>query len=275
MSWDQGSAATDQRKAARNGFAFLMLSAGTPMMSGGDETLRGLRCNNNPYNLDSAANWLDYSWDTDESTFRTYTQRLLAFRKAHPALRPADFCTASDTNGNGMGRLNWFTPTGAAPDSAYWNNADNHAPAWRIDGTELGDPAGALYVAYNGGSGAVDFTLPSPGSGKQWYRVTDTSVWAEGANPVAQPGSEALTGGSGTTYSLGVLATLVLIAKQATGLRPPRFACGGRGPCAPAHVRSVVLEAGRKGRRAIDSLLADQVNEPAGANSPEPPRARS
>ncbi|WP_406434561.1 alpha-amylase family glycosyl hydrolase [Streptomyces sp. NBC_01589] len=213
MSWDQGGAATDQRKAARNGFAFLMLSAGTPMMTGGDETLRGLRCNNNPYNLDSAANWLDYSWDTDESTFRTYTQRLLAFRKAHPALRPADFYTASDTNGNGMGQLNWFTPTGTAPDSAYWSNANNHALAWRIDGTELGDSAGALYVAYNGWPGAVDFTLPSPGSGKQWYRVTDTSAWAEGANQVAQPGSEALIGGSGTTYSLGARATLVLIAK--------------------------------------------------------------
>ena len=39
-SWDQGGVAADQRQAARNGFAFLMLSAGTPMMTGGDEYLR-------------------------------------------------------------------------------------------------------------------------------------------------------------------------------------------------------------------------------------------
>jgi glycogen operon protein len=213
LSWDQGGAAADQRKAARNGFALLMLSAGTPMMTGGDETLRSLHCNNNPYNLDSSANWLDHSWNTDASTFRTYSQRMLAFRKAHPALRPADFYTAADTNGNGMGQLNWFTPSGTTPDSTYWSDANNHALAWRIDGTELGDSAGALYVAYNGWSGAVDFTLPSPGSGKQWYRATDTSAWAEGADQVAQPGSEALIGGSGTTYSLGARATLVLIAK--------------------------------------------------------------
>ncbi|HVH80829.1 MAG TPA: isoamylase, partial [Stellaceae bacterium] len=51
-SWDQGGAATDQRRAARTGLAFLMLSAGTPMITGGDEHLRSLRCNNNPYNLD-------------------------------------------------------------------------------------------------------------------------------------------------------------------------------------------------------------------------------
>ena len=52
-SWDQGGAAADQRRAARTGLAFLMVSAGTPMMTGGDEHLRSLNCNNNPYNLDS------------------------------------------------------------------------------------------------------------------------------------------------------------------------------------------------------------------------------
>ena len=59
ISWDQGGKAADQRQAARNGFAFLMLSAGTPMMTGGDEHLRSIKCNNNPYNLDSEANWLE------------------------------------------------------------------------------------------------------------------------------------------------------------------------------------------------------------------------
>jgi glycogen operon protein len=36
-SWDQGDAAADQRRAARMGLTFLMLSAGTPMLTGGDE----------------------------------------------------------------------------------------------------------------------------------------------------------------------------------------------------------------------------------------------
>ncbi|MGW0773911.1 glycogen debranching protein [Streptomyces sp. NPDC002835] len=213
LSWDQGGNQADQRKAARNGLAFLMLSAGTPMMTGGDEYLRSVNCNNNPYNLDSSANWLSTSWTADQSTFRTYTQRLIAFRKAHPALRPAGFYSASDTNGNGMGQLDWFTPAGSAPDGTYWGNPNNHALAWRYDGTELGDPNSAIYVGYNGWSGAVDFTLPSPGAGKNWYRVTDTSTWAEGANQVAQPGSEALIGGAGTVYRLNGRATLLLIAK--------------------------------------------------------------
>ncbi|MEV8093316.1 isoamylase [Kitasatospora sp. NPDC085879] len=213
ISWDQGGIAADQRKAARNGFALLMLSAGTPMMTGGDEYLRSLNCNNNSYNLDSSANWLTTSWTSDQSTYRTYAQRMIAFRKAHPALRPADFYSATDGNGNGMGRLDWFTPAGTAPDGTYWGNPDNHALAWRYDGTELGDPSSAVYVGYNGWSGNVDFTLPSPGPGKSWYRVTDTSTWAEGTDQVAQPGTEAFIGGAGTVYRLHGRATLLLIAK--------------------------------------------------------------
>jgi len=213
VSWDHGGVAADQRKAARNGFAFLMVSAGTPMMTGGDEYLRGVRCNNNPYNLDSSANWLSWSWNADQANFHTYAQRLIAFRKAHPALRPVNFYTAGDTNGNGMGQLQWFTPAGGTPDAGYWGSASNHAIAWRIDGTEFGDPAGALYVAYNGWSGDVNFTLPSPGGGRQWYRVTDTSVWAEGPGQVAPPGSEALIGGAGVNYLLRGRGLLLLVAR--------------------------------------------------------------
>lgn len=213
LSWDQGGIAADQRKAARNGFAFLMLSGGTPMMTGGDEYLRSIRCNNNPYNLDSSANWLTTSWTSDQSTFRTYAQRLIAFRKAHPALRPVAFYKGTDGNGNGMDQLDWFTAAGTTPGSTFWSDPNQHALAWRIDGTELGDPNSALYVGYNGWSGDVTFTLPSPGAGKQWYRVTDTSTWAEGPNQVAGPGSESFIGGSGTSYTLHARAVLLLIAK--------------------------------------------------------------
>lgn len=213
LSWDQGGVAADQRKAARNGFAFLMLSGGTPMMTGGDEYLRSIKCNNNPYNLDSSANWLTTGWTSDQSTFRTYAQRMIAFRKAHPALRPVAFYKGTDGNGNGMDQLDWFTAAGTTPGSAFWSDPDQHALAWRIDGTELGDSSSSLYVGYNGWSGDVTFTLPSPGAGKQWYRVTDTSTWAEGSNQVAVPGSESLIGGSGTGYTLHARAVLLLIAK--------------------------------------------------------------
>jgi len=212
-SWDQGGIAADQRKAARNGITLQMLSAGTPMMTGGDEFLRSLNGNNNPYNLDSTANWLGWSWSTDQTNFKTFAQRLIAFRKAHPALRPANFYSGSDTNGNVMEQLRWFKPDGNVADGAYMNDGSNHALAWRYDGTEFGDSASAIYVAYNGWSGDVDFTLPWPGNGKSWYRVTDTSTWNEGPNTWVSPGSESFIGGEWTHYVLHGRAVMVLIAR--------------------------------------------------------------
>lgn len=212
-SWDQGAIALDQRKAARNGLTLTVLAAGRPMLNGGDEYLRSLNCNNNPYNLDSSANWLNYSWSAEQSTFNTFAKRLLAFRNAHPALRPQNFYSAADNNGNGLAQLAWFKPDGAVIDANYFNDANNRALAWRIDGSELGDSASAIYIAYNGWSGMVNFTLPSPGAGKSWYRVTDTASWAEGTDQMANPGAEAYIGGQNVIYGLNGRAVLVLIAK--------------------------------------------------------------
>ncbi|MBH9552341.1 isoamylase [Inhella gelatinilytica] len=212
-SWDQGGSAQAQRRAARTGLALSVVAGGVPMFTGGDETLRSQLCNNNTYNLDSVGNWLNPSASTDQTNFRNFTQRLLAFKKAHPALRPADFYVANDTNGNVMEQLRWFKPDGTVADTAYFTNTANHALAWRLDGTEFGDPASAIYIAWNGWSGAVNFTLPWPGAGKSWYRVTDTATWADGPDTFANPGGEPLIGGETTVYGLQERSLLILIAK--------------------------------------------------------------
>ena len=59
----------------------------------------------------------------------------------------------------------------------------------------------------------MNFTLPWPGTGKTWYRVTDTCTWAEGASQVRAPGAEDLIGGEYTNYSVCGRGTLLLIAK--------------------------------------------------------------
>jgi isoamylase len=210
-AWDQIGAAISQRQAARTGFALMMLTAGTPMMTGGDEYLRTMRCNNNPYNIDASSNWLSYNPTPNEANFAAFAQGMIAFRKAHPALRPQTWYTGADNNGTPQ--LQWYTPAGTPADQTYWNNPSNHAIAWQLDGSAFNDPTAALYIANNGWSDSVNFTLPDPGDGKNWYRVTDTCSWAEGPNTVAAPGQEALVGGQGTNYSLCGRAALLLIAR--------------------------------------------------------------
>jgi len=203
-SWNQGGAAADERRAARTGMAMELLSAGTPLVQGGDEFLRTIQCNNNAYNLDSPGNWLNYSWSTDQSNFFNFAQRAIAFRKAHPALRPATWYTGS--------QVTWWEPSGAQVDSSYWNNTSNYALAYTVNGSSFGD-ANSMYIAFNGWSGSVNFVLPAPPTGTSWYRVTDTCNWNDGANTWATPGNEALIGGGGTSYGLCGQSLLLLIAK--------------------------------------------------------------
>lgn len=203
-SWDQGGGAEDERRAARTGLAFVLLSAGTPLVQGGDEYLRTLQCNNNAYNLDSTANWLNYSWSSDQSNFYNFAQRAIAFRLAHPALRPATWYASN--------QVVWYEPSGAVATSSYWDNTSNYAIAYTVNGSSFGD-SNSMYIAYNGWSGSVTFTLPAPPTGTNWYRVTDTCDWNDGPNTFVTPGNEALIGPAGTTYGQCGQSLLLLISK--------------------------------------------------------------
>jgi glycogen operon protein len=184
--------------------AFEMLSAGTPLMEGGDEFLRTIQCNSNAYNLDSPGNWLNYSWSTNQSNFFNFAQQAIAFRKAHPALRPVAWYTAS--------QVVWYEPSGAVATPDYWNNTSNYAIAYTINGSSFGD-ANSIYIAFNGWSGSVTFTLPTPPTGTNWYRVTDTCNWNDGPNTWTTPGNETLIGGAGSTYNQCGQSLLLLISK--------------------------------------------------------------
>ncbi|MBL8918946.1 MAG: glycogen-debranching protein [Myxococcaceae bacterium] len=193
-SWDQGGSARAQRAAARKGMALSLLSAGVPMFNGGDEHLRTLRCNNNPYSLDSDRNWLAATLTTEETWFRTFTERLLRFRATHPSLRPAQAWRSGDGNSNGLEQVRWFQPSGAVADAAYLANRGNHALALRLDDTEFGGTDTVL-VAINGWTGPLQFALPWAGAGKTWRRVGDTCEEREGPEQLARSGDEVLVTG--------------------------------------------------------------------------------
>ena len=192
-AWDHGGDGALQRQATRTGLALVALAAGVPMITGGDERLRTLRCNNNSYNLDSTATWLDWSTTTPVTTF---AQRLFQFRAAHPALRPATWLGD---------RVTWRDANGAAS-TAYLADASQPVLAWQLDGTALGDTA-SIYVAYNRGAAAVTVTLPAG----TWYRAADTGAWDEPDANFALPGSEYLM--HQATYSLGARSLAIFVTR--------------------------------------------------------------
>jgi glycogen operon protein len=71
----------DRMRTARALLSTLLLSAGTPMLTAGDERWRTQRGNNNAYCQDNVISWLDWSPDPDAEALTAFTARLVALRK--------------------------------------------------------------------------------------------------------------------------------------------------------------------------------------------------
>jgi isoamylase len=183
-SSSHGGDAVAQRQATRTGLALELLSAGVPMISGGDELARSTRCNNNPYNLDSTATWLDYTSRGD--ALWTFTQRALAFRAAHPALRPTTWTQPT-----------WLDDAGNVASGAYLGDASRAVLGWRT---------GDVYVAYNRGATKLTITLP-PGT---WARAANTAAFMEPQSNFVAPGDEQLVQ---ATYDLDGHALAIFVAR--------------------------------------------------------------
>jgi isoamylase len=201
LSWNQGGVLARQEQAARTGLALVMVSTGVPLIAGGDEMLRTIQGNNNPYNLDSDKNWLDWSLQATNASFVTFTKNLIAFRAAHAALRPATFLTGSE--------IMFLDETGEVATEASQDDKTNTFVAWRIGGGAFGDTARAILVDYNAGTAPVTVTLPGLYPGMAWWSACDTSSSA--ASNSSPPGHETkVTTG---TYTIDARSIIVLIER--------------------------------------------------------------
>ncbi|MCW5836629.1 MAG: glycogen-debranching protein, partial [Labilithrix sp.] len=168
ISWDQGGDPAEQTKAARTAMLLLAVSAGVPMVLGGDELSRTQRGNNNAYNLDNVATWLDWSDAEGHSAFRAFTRGVLRLRGAHPALRPTRHRDGADHDGNGLPDVALLTPSGEVASASFLDDSSRGFVALRIDGEEAGDDARSIYVAYNWSPSSRMVTLPTPSPGRRW-----------------------------------------------------------------------------------------------------------
>jgi glycogen operon protein len=184
LDWGDADA---RRKLARTSVAWLMTAAGVPMLRGGDEFLRSTQCNNNPYNLDSPGTWFNWEQVGNEADFTEFVRAMIAFRRRHPALTAAtDF----------RGAARWLDPDAGDVDDAYLDEPSLHFLAMELPTTDVqGEPAEAIYAAYNGWSSSIDATLPEPPAGTAWYLAVDTGEAGPAAvvEPDAQDVVQAVT----------------------------------------------------------------------------------
>ena len=148
----------------KNLAATLFLSAGVPMMLGGDEFGRTQQGNNNAYCQDNEISWHDWSLAETNAELLRFFQGVIAFRAENPGLRRKTFYRGDGPDG---------------PDLA-WRAPDGGPPRWDAGGNALAcllhprENAGtAVFMAFNAGAAPAAFRLPE---GDPWRRRVDTGA---------------------------------------------------------------------------------------------------
>ena len=162
-------------RQVKNFFTILLLSRGVPMLLAGDEVRRSQGGNNNAYNQDNRTSWFDWSLRTTRGDLLRFVQRLVAFRKAHPALWQPSFYTGA-IDDRGVPDISWH---------GTWLNAPGFGdPQARALACTIGGVHGAadLHVMMNMYWKALDFELPAG----LWRVAIDT--FAESPADIPEPG---------------------------------------------------------------------------------------
>ncbi|MDT5064498.1 MAG: isoamylase [Mycobacterium sp.] len=153
----------------------LLLSAGVPLLLGGDELGRTQRGNNNAYCQDNEITWFD--WTTVDHGLVDFTTELIALRRGHAAFRRRRYRT-----GKAASDLRWFTAAGAEMTAEDWSNPNARSvalfvdgstdPDVRADGTPMVDDDFLMLV--NSWWEPLTFMVPTELSVRRWDVVCDS-----------------------------------------------------------------------------------------------------
>ncbi len=154
-----------RNRQRRNFLATLLLSAGVPMILGGDEFGRTQSGSNNAYCQDNEISWFD--WAHVDSDLQTFTSDLIHLRLENPALRPAWFRHAPGMDTPDT--VDILRPDANGFEEEDW--ADPQARAIAFVLRHAGADAFALLL--NSAENGVEFTVPAaPGS--EWELVVSS-----------------------------------------------------------------------------------------------------
>jgi glycogen operon protein len=161
-----------RRRSMRNLLGTLLLSSGIPMINAGDELGRSQGGNNNPYNQDNAAMWLDWDLEPWQEDLLATTQHLVAIRREHPALRQRTWAEGREVHEDGSIDLAWYGADGHLMND--WASRGNRTLQMLVNGAWLGHES--VLVVFHGGLHEQRLRLPET-PGLCAYRLLWDSVW--------------------------------------------------------------------------------------------------
>ncbi|WP_353828403.1 glycogen debranching protein GlgX [Agromyces sp. SYSU T0242] len=110
-----------RRRSIRNLLGTLLLSAGVPMLTAGDEYGRSQRGNNNAYCHDSELTWLAWADDERDAALEATTRHLLRLRRENPALRPVRYGRFGE-HVPSASQMDWYNADGRTMTIEHWND---------------------------------------------------------------------------------------------------------------------------------------------------------
>ncbi len=185
-SWNCGvEGETDDRsirmlrhRMMRNLLTTLLMSAGVPMLTAGDETGRTQGGNNNAYCLDDETTWVDWDHSPWQRDLYDWTRALLTLRRDTAVLRTGRFFVGRPAAGAAAAAssdipkdLTWYGVDGAEMSSNTWFEHDLQVLGMALS---PGQTDGSLLVWLNTGPDAVTVMLPSTPGRSSYDVLLDT-----------------------------------------------------------------------------------------------------
>lgn len=173
----------------RNFLATLFLSQGIPMILCGDEIGRSQNGNNNAYCQDNEISWIN--WEKADLDLLAFTQKLIKYRKNHPAFRRRNWFQGRPLHENELRDIEWFTVTGMPMISEDWGKGYVKSLGIFLNGKTIPNPHQRqepvtdddFYIIFNAQSESLDFKLPSTEWAESWIKELDTTQgWLENKN---------------------------------------------------------------------------------------------
>ena len=190
-----------RRKAHRNLMGTLLLSAGVPMITAGDEYGRTQYGNNNPYCEDNPLAWLSWLRTHKQDELCATTRRLIQLRQENPALRPSRYAVLGQTTPNAS-HMDWYDASGNLMNDEDWNSPRNRTLQYLATSTPDKENLNCVLLIVHGVEIDIDVTLPI-GNGVVSYQL----LWDSASDsPMNREGEVVLPGDlqrvSGTSLQL-------------------------------------------------------------------------
>ena len=153
--------------------ATLIASRGTPMLSMGDELGRSQRGNNNAYAQDNEISWLD--WAHGDTDLADFTARLVALRRAHPALTEDRPLTGEPVGDSGLSDVDWLTVSGRRFEAHDWHDHETFRIVAVLAAATDDGAVDRVAIVLSPDPGVAVFFPPDARPGHRWRMALDSA----------------------------------------------------------------------------------------------------